>query len=28
MPFRRVDVVAVLDDGAGQPRVEHLKGVG
>lgn len=28
MPFRRVDVVAVLDDGTGQPRVEHLKGVG
>jgi putative endonuclease len=24
----RVDVVAVLDDGIGEPAVEHLKGVG
>lgn len=28
MPLRRVDVVAVLDDGFGEPTVEHLKGVG
>jgi putative endonuclease len=28
MPLRRVDVVAVLDDGIGTPAVEHLKGVG
>ncbi|MEC5191039.1 MULTISPECIES: YraN family protein [unclassified Arthrobacter] len=26
-PPRRVDVVAVLDDGSGEPAVEHLKGV-
>lgn len=28
MPLRRVDVIAVLDGGAGVPAVEHLKGVG
>lgn len=28
MPLRRVDVIAVLDDGGGSPVVEHLKGVG
>lgn len=28
MPLRRIDVIAVLDDGAGVPAVEHLKGVG
>ena len=28
MPLGRVDVVAVLDDGIGDPVVEHLKGVG
>ncbi|MHA7221533.1 YraN family protein [Arthrobacter sp. RHLT1-20] len=28
MPLRRVDVIAVLDDGIGEPSVEHLKGVG
>lgn len=28
MPLRRVDVIAVLDDGTGDPAVEHLKGVG
>ena len=28
MPLRRVDVIAVLDDGVGHPAVEHLKGVG
>ncbi len=28
MPLRRVDVIAVLDDGVGEPAVEHLKGVG
>ncbi|AXJ11201.1 YraN family protein [Arthrobacter sp. PM3] len=28
MPPRRVDVIAVLDDGTGEPAVEHLKGVG
>ena len=28
MPLRRVDVIAVGDDGAGEPLVEHLKGVG
>jgi len=28
MPLRRVDVIAVLDDGIGEPAVEHLKGVG
>ena len=28
MPLRRIDVVAVLDDGVGNPAVEHLKGVG
>jgi putative endonuclease len=27
-PLRRVDVIAVLDDGTGCPAVEHLKGVG
>jgi putative endonuclease len=27
-PLRRVDVVAVLDDGTGAPVLEHLKGVG
>ena len=30
MPMQvcRVDVIAVLDDGVGEPAVEHLKGVG
>ncbi|HSN36628.1 MAG TPA: YraN family protein [Arthrobacter sp.] len=28
MPLRRIDVIAVLDNGAGDPAVEHLKGVG
>ncbi len=28
MPLRRVDVLAVLDDGGGRPGIEHLKGVG
>ncbi|HEX9087667.1 MAG TPA: YraN family protein [Arthrobacter sp.] len=28
MPLRRIDVIAVLDDGTGEPAVEHLKGVG
>lgn len=28
MPVRRIDVVAVVDDGVSEPRVEHLKGVG
>ncbi|WP_264354251.1 YraN family protein [Pseudarthrobacter sp. MM222] len=28
MPLRRIDVVSVLDDGIGNPAVEHLKGVG
>ena len=28
MPLRRVDVIAVVDDGGGEPVVEHLKGVG
>jgi putative endonuclease len=28
MPLRRVDVIAVVDDGGGDPLVEHLKGVG
>ena len=28
MPPCRVDVIAVLDDGIGEPAVEHLKGVG
>ncbi|MDN4643984.1 YraN family protein [Arthrobacter sp. PsM3] len=28
MPLRRIDVIAVLDDGIGHPAVEHLKGVG
>lgn len=28
MPLRRVDVIAVLDDGVGEPAVEHLRGVG
>jgi putative endonuclease len=27
-PLRRVDVVAVLDDGTGAPVLEHLRGVG
>ncbi|MDD1477283.1 YraN family protein [Arthrobacter sp. H16F315] len=27
-PLRRLDVIAVLDDGIGDPTVEHLKGVG
>jgi putative endonuclease len=27
-PLRRVDVIAVLDDGTGAPVLEHLKGVG
>ncbi|WP_427007146.1 YraN family protein [Pseudarthrobacter sp. H2] len=27
-PLRRVDVVAVLDDGTAAPVLEHLKGVG
>jgi putative endonuclease len=27
-PLCRVDVIAVLDDGIGEPAVEHLKGVG
>lgn len=28
MPLRRVDVIAVVDDGGGAPQLEHLKGVG
>lgn len=28
MPLRRVDVIAVLDDGVGEAAIEHLKGVG
>ena len=28
MPPRRVDVIAVLDDGVSEPTLEHLKGVG
>ena len=28
MPPCRVDVIAVLDDGIGEPAVEHLRGVG
>ncbi len=28
MPLRRIDVLAVLDDGVSEPLVEHLKGVG
>ena len=28
LPLRRVDVIAVLDDGVRIPAVEHLKGVG
>lgn len=28
MPLRRVDVIAVLDDGVCEPTLEHLKGVG
>jgi putative endonuclease len=28
MPLRRVDVIAVIDDGGGSPLVEHLRGVG
>lgn len=28
MPLRRIDVVAVVDDGVTEPQVEHLKGVG
>ncbi|MFJ5958485.1 YraN family protein [Paenarthrobacter sp. NPDC092416] len=27
-PSRRVDVVSVIDDGVGEPRIEHLRGVG
>ena len=27
MPLRRVDVIAVVDDGVGEPVVEHLRGV-
>jgi putative endonuclease len=27
LPLRRVDVIAVLDDGVGKPTVEHLKEV-
>ncbi|MEZ2389135.1 YraN family protein [bacterium RCC_150] len=27
-PLRRVDVIAVVDDGVGEPKVEHLRGVG
>ncbi|NUS35890.1 MAG: YraN family protein [Pseudarthrobacter sp.] len=28
MPLRRIDVIAVVDDGGGEPGLEHLKGVG
>lgn len=28
MPLRRVDIIAVLDDGVCEPTLEHLKGVG
>lgn len=28
MPLRRVDVIAVVDNGTGGPAIEHLKGVG
>lgn len=28
MPLRRVDVIAVVADGGGEPVLEHLKGVG
>ena len=28
MPLRRIDVIAVIDDGGGSPLVEHLRGVG
>ncbi|CAH0134482.1 hypothetical protein SRABI83_00310 [Arthrobacter sp. Bi83] len=28
MPLRRVDVIAVVDDGVCPPTLEHLKGVG
>ena len=28
MPLCRVDVIAVVDDGVGEPALEHLKGVG
>ncbi|CAH0327834.1 YraN family protein [Microbacterium sp. Bi128] len=28
MPLCRVDVIAVVDDGIGEPALEHLKGVG
>jgi putative endonuclease len=28
MSLCRVDVIAVLDDGTGEPALEHLKGVG
>lgn len=28
MPLRRVDVIAVLDDGVCEPTLEHLRGVG
>ncbi|MEW1819347.1 YraN family protein [Arthrobacter sp. NPDC080031] len=27
-PRRRVDVVGVIDDGGGEPKLEHLRGVG
>jgi putative endonuclease len=27
-PRRRVDVVGVIDDGVGEPQLEHLRGVG
>ncbi|UVJ38084.1 YraN family protein [Arthrobacter sp. CJ23] len=28
VPYRRVDVVSVIDDGVGEPMLEHLRGVG
>lgn len=28
IPLRRVDVIAVVDDGGGEPQLEHLQGVG
>ncbi len=28
MPLRRVDIIAVLDNGTGGPAIEHLKGWG
>ena len=27
-PRRRVDVVGIIDDGVGEPKLEHLRGVG